>query len=121
MRRAIWLWSHATRTRPRPTPEYGSMAIAMVKVTFTLDEATVEQLNRAAARHRIPKSQAVREAIADYDAKEDRMSADERLRKLRFLREYMKRPPDRTQAEVDREIAEIRAARRSGGRLHPAE
>jgi hypothetical protein len=33
----------------------------------------------------------------------------------------MKRPPTRSQREVDREIAEIRRARRSGGRLHPAE
>ena len=93
----------------------------MVKVTFTLDEATVDRLNRTAERKRIPKSQVVREAIEDYHNKGDRMSEEERLRKLKFLREYMATPPTRTQADVDRELREIRAARRSGGRLHPAE
>jgi hypothetical protein len=93
----------------------------MVKVTFTLDEATVAELRAAAERKSIPKSQAVREAIHDYHAKSDPWSPAERLRKLRVLEEMMKRPPTRSQREVDREIAEIRRARRSGGRLHPAE
>ena len=93
----------------------------MVKVTFTLDELTVDRLARAAARRQIPKSQAVREAIEDYDAKGDRMGEAERLRKVQFLKEYMKQIPTRTQAEVDRELAEIRRARRHGGRLHRAE
>jgi len=93
----------------------------MVKVTFTLDETTVAELNEAAVRKSIPKSQAVREAIHDYHAKSDPWSDAERQRKLRVLEEMMKRPPTRSQREVDREIAEIRRARRSGGRLHPAE
>lgn len=97
------------------------MAIDMVKVTFTLDEATVDRINRAAVRRQIPKSQVVRDAIADYHAKGDRMSEAERQRKVKFLREYMAQPRTRTQTEVDREIAEVRAARRSGGRLHRAE
>jgi len=97
------------------------MAIAMVKVTFTLAEETVEQLELAAHRRQIPKSQAVREAIADYAAKGDRMSEEERLRKLRFLDWYMKQPPTGTQADVDSELAEIRRARGRGGRLHRAE
>jgi predicted transcriptional regulator len=86
----------------------------MVKVTFTLDEATVDRLNRAAARHQIPKSQVVRDAIADYHAKGDRMSEAERLRKVQFLKEYMAQPPTRTQTEVDRELREIRRSRRTG-------
>ena len=93
----------------------------MVKVTFTLDEATVAELNAAAVRRSIPKSQAVREAIHDYHAKSGRMSDSERERKLEVMRRIMASPSTRTQAEVDREIAEIRRARRSGGRLHPAE
>jgi len=90
-------------------------------VTFTLDEATVAELSAAAARRSIPKSQAVREAIHDYHAKSDPWSAAERQRKLKALGEYLKEPPTRSQREVDREIQEIRRARRSGGRLHPAE
>jgi len=89
----------------------------MVKVTFTLDDASVAELAESAERKRIPKSQALREAIHDYAAKAkplaDRMSEAERLRKLQVLDETMKRPPTRTQKEVDREIAEIRRARRT--------
>ena len=93
----------------------------MVKVTYTLDAATVDRVNRIAERRRMPKSQVVREAIQDYHGKGDRMPEEERLRKLKFLREYMAQPPTSTQADVDRELREIRAARRSGGRLHPSE
>jgi predicted DNA-binding protein len=98
------------------------MAISMVvKMTFSLDETTVEALNRTAGRLAKPKSEVVREAILEYETKSDRMSDAERLRKLRILDAIMKRPPTRSQAEADREIAEIRRARRSGGRLHRAE
>ena len=93
----------------------------MVKVTFTLDELTVDRINRTAARRHIPKSQVVREAIKDNVVTGDRMSEEERLRKVNYLTWYMAQPRTRTQAEVKREIAEIRAARRTGGRLHPAE
>jgi metal-responsive CopG/Arc/MetJ family transcriptional regulator len=93
----------------------------MVKVTFTLDETTVAELSAAAARKSIPKSQAVREAIHEYHAKSDRLSESERQRMLKVMKRIMASPPTRTQEEVDREIAEIRRARRSGGRLHPAE
>ncbi|MEP6961085.1 MAG: ribbon-helix-helix protein, CopG family [Acidobacteriota bacterium] len=97
------------------------MAIAMVKVTFTLDEATVERLAQAAARRSIPKSQAVREAIEDYHAKAGRRSEPDRQRMLKVLTELMAEPPTRSQAEVDRELAEIRRARQQGGRRHPVD
>jgi predicted transcriptional regulator len=97
------------------------MAIAMVKVTFTLDEATIARLNEAAARRRIPKSQAVREAIEDFSVKEVRVSETERKRRLAAFQEFLDTVPPRPQADVEREIAEIRRARRHGGRLHRAE
>ena len=93
----------------------------MVKVTFTLDQATIERLNDAAARRRIPKSQVVREAIEDYSGNAGRMSDAEREEKLRAVREMMATLPSRPQKEVEAEIAEIRRARRHGGRLHRAE
>lgn len=97
--------------------EYGSMAIDMaIKVTFTLDESTVTRLNRTAERLAKPKSEVVREAIAEYDAKSDRLSEAERERMLRVLDEILASPSDRSQAGADREIAEISRARRSGGR-----
>lgn len=95
--------------------------MATVKMTFTLDEVTAKRLNLAAIRVSKPKSEVVREAIQDYYAKTDRLSEAERLRMLRALEEYMAKASTRGQKEVDRELREIRRARRSGGRLHPAE
>jgi predicted transcriptional regulator len=92
-----------------------------VKVTFTLDDATVERLNRAATRLRKPKSEVVREALREYDAKTDRLTEEEKTRMIRALEKIMAQPSTRTRREVEQEIAEIRRARRSGGRLHPVE
>jgi hypothetical protein len=88
----------------------------MVKVTFTFDEQTVETLRRAASRLKKPQSAVVREAIQDYASRADRLSDEERKLMLRTLDRMMARPVKRTQAEVDTEIAQVRAARRTGGR-----
>jgi len=115
----------ATRMRSFPIGfglQYGSMAIDMaLKMTFTFDDETVERINRNAKRLAKPKSEIVREAMRDFDERSDRLCESERLRLVRALEEIMAQPPTRTQREVDREIAEIRRARRSGGRLHRAE
>ena len=91
----------------------------MVKVTFTLDDATVEELRRTAARLRKPQSQVVREAVAEYSARTDKLTERERTRILSVLERLKHAKPTRTQAEADAEIAAIRAARRTGGRRHP--
>jgi predicted transcriptional regulator len=91
-----------------------------IKVTFTLDEATIERLTDTARRLAKPKSEVVREAIRDFHARSDRLSEAERQRLLRKLDEMMSRPATRTQREVNQELAEIRRARRQGGRLHRA-
>jgi hypothetical protein len=90
----------------------------MIKVTFTLDEATVDQLRRTAARVGKPQSRVVREAIGEYAARADRLSEAERLRMLAVLDRAMRRPPTRTAAAVARELRQVRAARRrwSAGR-----
>jgi len=89
------------------------------KVTFTLDEQTLRRLQTAAERTRKPKSAIVREAIADYHDRIGKLSEADRLRLLKVMEEIMASPPSRPQEEVDREIAEIREARRRGGRRHP--
>lgn len=89
-----------------------------IKVTFTLDEATIDRLADTARRLAKPKSEVVREAIRDYHSRSDRLSEAERQRLLRKLDEMMSRPATRTQREVTQELAEIRRARRQGGRLH---
>jgi predicted transcriptional regulator len=87
----------------------------MIKVTFTLDEATVDQLRRAAARVGKPQSRVVREAIAEYAARADRLSEAERQRMLAVLDRAMRRPPSRPPAGVALELEEIRAVRRRWG------
>ena len=90
--------------------------MAKVKVTFTLDAATIARLNQAAERLSKPKSQVVRDAINDYSERTGRLSERERRRMLRVIDEMLSRPPTRPQEEVDRELREIREARRAGGR-----
>jgi metal-responsive CopG/Arc/MetJ family transcriptional regulator len=85
-----------------------------VKMTLTLDETTVTLLNQTATRLAKPKSAVVREAIRDYHAKSDRLTETERRRMLHVLEEYAKTPLTGTQADVDRELREIRASRRRG-------
>jgi hypothetical protein len=88
----------------------------MVKMTFTFDEQTVETLRRAASRLKRPQSVVVREAIQEYASRADRLSDEERRHMIKVLDRIIARPPKRTQADVDAEISEIRAVRRTGGR-----
>jgi metal-responsive CopG/Arc/MetJ family transcriptional regulator len=88
----------------------------MVKVTFTLDENTVAKLQDASQRLSKPKSEVVRDAVVDYHARMGRLSEQERIRMLRALDEHLARPAQRSQAEVDRELRELRASRRAGWR-----
>jgi len=85
----------------------------MVKMTFTLDDDTVAKLKRAAARFDKPRSWVVREAVADYAAKSDMLTPEEKARMLEALERFKRTPVTGTSADVDREIAEIRASRRA--------
>jgi Ribbon-helix-helix protein, copG family len=84
----------------------------MVKVTFTLDDETVNRIRRLAARLGRPQSQIVRESIREYEARSDKLGEEERQRLLAIMERIMKAPPTRPQAAVDAERREIRAARR---------
>jgi predicted DNA-binding protein len=86
----------------------------MPKVTFSLDDETVEALRTAAARLGKPQSLIVREAVAEYTSREERLSDTERGRLLETLRRIRSRPVTRSQADVDRELRAIRRARRTG-------
>jgi Arc/MetJ-type ribon-helix-helix transcriptional regulator len=92
----------------------------MVRVTFSLDDATVAHIRRTAARLRRPQSQVVREAVAEYAARADRLSEAERRRMLDVLEQLRTAPPTRPAREVHAELAAHRRARRTGGRRHPA-
>lgn len=88
----------------------------MVRVTFALDEATVQRIRRTAARLGKPQSHVVREAVADFAARADRMSEAERLQVLGVIEALRGRKPSRTTADVDKELERVRQARRTGGR-----
>lgn len=88
----------------------------MVKVTYSLDETTVRQIRRSAERLGMAQSHVVREAVADYSARADRLSERERLRLLEALDRVRHTEPTRTAKDVDDEIQAVRDARRHGGR-----
>ena len=90
----------------------------MVKVTFTLDEETVAEIRRTAARLGTAQSRVVREAVAEFAARADRLPERERLRMLSVLEALKPSAPTRSAAAVDSELRTLRAARRRGGRRH---
>lgn len=87
-----------------------------VKMTFTLDEETAERIDRTARRLGLPKSGVVREAVAEYAVRAGQLSERERARVLQVFDDLVPRIPGRTAAATDREIDEVRRARRTGGR-----
>jgi metal-responsive CopG/Arc/MetJ family transcriptional regulator len=88
----------------------------MVRVTFSLDDATVAEIRRTAARLRTAQSQVVRDAVAEYAARSDRLSERERLHMLGVLERLRQAKPTRSGRDVDAEIRDVRAARRAGRR-----
>ena len=78
----------------------------MVKMTFNFDEETIAHLNTAAQRLSKTKTDIVREGIEEVYKKSDKLSEEERKRKIAFLKEYAKRKlPTRPTGDAAREIA----------------
>ena len=90
--------------------------MATTKVTFTLDGVTLDRLQATAQRLAIPKSQVVREAIRDFSDRADSLSETERRRQLDAFDRLVPEIPLRPLRNVERELAELRRARRSAGR-----
>ncbi len=61
----------------------------------------------------------MREAVREYAAQAGRLSEAERTRMLGVFDEVIALIPERSAAEVDRELDELRSARRYGGRASP--
>jgi predicted DNA-binding protein len=68
----------------------------MPKLTFSLDEESVDTLRRLAERSRKPQSLIVREAIAHYGEREAVLTREERDRLLGVLRRIRQRPATRS-------------------------
>jgi len=90
----------------------------MARATFSLDEATIAEIRRTAVRLRKPQSHVVRDAVADYAARADRLSERERQDLMDVLERLRDARPSRSAADVDAELAAVRSARRAGGRRH---
>lgn len=88
----------------------------MIKVTYSLDDETVASIRRTASRLGIAQSQVVRDAVADYAARADRLSERERTHLLGVLENLADRGATRPARAVDEELRAIRTARRTGGR-----
>lgn len=92
------------------------MSMATTKVTFTLDRISMQRLQDAADRLAMPKSEIVREAIMEFYDRLGKLSDRERSALLRSFDELVPKIAPRSTAAVDRELAEVRQARKAGGR-----
>jgi metal-responsive CopG/Arc/MetJ family transcriptional regulator len=86
----------------------------MPKLTFSLDEESVQTLRRVAERSRKPQSLIVREAIAQYAERDEVLPAEERERLLAVVHRIKQRPATRPPSDVREELREIRRSRRAG-------
>lgn len=86
----------------------------VVRATYSLDEATVRRLRRTSERLGKPQSQIVREAIADYASRCDRLSEVERLHMLKVLGRLRSEQVTGSAEAVEAELREIRESRRVG-------
>jgi predicted transcriptional regulator len=91
----------------------------MARVTFSLSDETVAEIRRTAARLHKPQSHVVRDAVAEYAARGDRLSDAERRQALAAIERLRAARPTRSAAEVDAELGALRSARRAGGRRSP--
>ena len=90
--------------------------MALLKATFTLDEESLGRLNEASARLSLPKSEIVREAILEFHERIGRLGERERVAMLRTFDDLVPKIPIRPEIDVDRELEDLRKARRVGGR-----
>jgi len=95
--------------------------MASTKVTFTLDDATLQRLRDAAERLAKPQSAVVREAIQDFHDRIGKLSESERTRLLRAFDQLVPAIPPRPLAGVKQELTALRQVRRTGGRKTPAD
>jgi len=91
------------------------------ELTLTLDEETIEQIERLARLLHKSTGKIVEDAMQHLQPTPRPLSDEEHQRRLKALDEMRKRPSPKTAEDVQREIDEIRAARRSGGRRTPVD
>jgi predicted transcriptional regulator len=88
----------------------------MVKMTFTLDETTVEALKRISKRLQKTQSYVIREAICHYEPHAGQLTKAERKERVALLDRLVAATPRRPTSETDQELRELRVSRRKGWR-----
>lgn len=88
----------------------------MTKITMTIDDASIRELDQTAKRLGIPKSAVVRQAIHAFAQAPRTPDADLLNRRLEALARLRKNSPYRTKSDVETAVAEVRRSRRSGYR-----
>ena len=86
----------------------------MVKMTFTLDAATVESIRRIAKRLGKPQSEVIRQAIPFYEPHAGQLTRAERQRRVALFDEVIATVPSGPAPKVDRELEAVRDSRRAG-------
>jgi predicted transcriptional regulator len=82
--------------------------------TLTLDEETIQQIERLARLLHKSTGDIVEDAMQRLQPTPRPLSDEELQRRLRVLDEMRRRPSSKTAEEVQREIDEIRAVRHGG-------
>jgi predicted transcriptional regulator len=86
----------------------------MVKMTFTLDDTTIETLKRIAKRLQKPQSFILREAICHYEPHAGQLSKAERKQRIALFDQLIATIPSRPASETDSELRKQRLSRRKG-------
>ena len=97
------------------------VATTTTKVTFTLDDLSLQRLQDAAGQLAVSKSEIVREAIMEFYERLGQLSNRQRSAMLRAFDELVPAIPARSAEDVDRELAEVREARKADGRRTPTD
>jgi Arc/MetJ-type ribon-helix-helix transcriptional regulator len=87
-----------------------------MRATFSIDEETDAALRRVSLALGTSKSDVVRRAIRELEARCDRLTEQERREKLVILSRLRSEPASRSEKAVEGELQEIREARRAGWR-----
>ena len=87
-----------------------------MRATFSIDDETEAALRRVSQALGTSKSDVVRRAIREFEARCDRLTEQERREKLQVLSRLRSQPASRSEKEVETELQEIREARRAGWR-----
>jgi Arc/MetJ-type ribon-helix-helix transcriptional regulator len=87
-----------------------------MRATFSIDDETEAALRRVSQALGTSKSDVVRRAIRELEARCDRLTEHERREKLAVLSRLRSEPSSRSEEDVASELQEIREARQAGWR-----